>query len=81
MTTAVHDPARRDEGGHVTAPPRPRLVAIDEAADYLGTSTRFIRRLITERRITFTKLGRHVRIDVSDLDAFIAAGRIEARHR
>jgi hypothetical protein len=31
-----------------------------------------------ERRIPFIKLGRHVRIAKSDLDAFIAAGRVEA---
>jgi hypothetical protein len=37
-----------------------------------------VRRLIFERRIAYTKLGRHVRIASGDLDAFIAAGRIEA---
>jgi len=36
-----------------------------------------IRRLIAERRIRFTKLGRHVRLDREDLDAFVAAGRLE----
>lgn len=41
-------------------------------------STRFIRRLRTERRIPITKLGGHVRIDSNDLDAFIAAGRQDA---
>jgi excisionase family DNA binding protein len=53
------------------------LLSVEEAAERLGTSPRFIRRLIAERRITFTKLGRHVRIDSSDIDAFIAAGRVE----
>jgi excisionase family DNA binding protein len=38
---------------------------------------RIIRRLIAERRIRFTKLGRHVRLDREDLDAFVAAGRVE----
>jgi excisionase family DNA binding protein len=55
-----------------------RLLSPQEAADRLGTSLRFVRRLILERRITYTKLGRHVRIAASDLDAFIAAGRVEA---
>jgi hypothetical protein len=31
-----------------------------------------------ERRIAYTKLGSHVRIAASDLDAFITAGRVEA---
>jgi excisionase family DNA binding protein len=39
---------------------------------------RFIRRLIFERRIAYTKLGRHVRIATRDLDALIQAGRVEA---
>ena len=54
-----------------------KLLSPQEAADQLGTSLRFVRRLILERRIPYTKLGRHVRIAASDLDAFIAAGRIE----
>jgi excisionase family DNA binding protein len=53
------------------------LLNVDQAAERLGTSPRFIRRLIAERRIAFTKLGRHVRIDSADIDAFIAAGRVE----
>ena len=51
-----------------------KLLSPQEAADQLGTSLR----LIFERRIPYTKLGRHVRIAANDLDAFIAAGRIEA---
>jgi excisionase family DNA binding protein len=56
-----------------------RLLTVDEAAERLGTSARFIRRLIAERRIAYTKLGRHVRIAGSDLDAFVASGRVEPR--
>lgn len=54
------------------------LLTVELAAERLGTSPRFICRLIAERRIRFTRLGRHVRIAVSDLDDFIAAGRVEA---
>jgi excisionase family DNA binding protein len=54
------------------------LLTVKEAADRLGTAERFIRRLIFERRIPYTKLGRHVRIAARDLDAFILAGRVEA---
>jgi excisionase family DNA binding protein len=55
-----------------------RLLSPQEVADRLGTSLRFVRRLVLERRIPFIKVGRHVRIAASDLDAFIAAGRVEA---
>ena len=58
-----------------------RLLTVDEAAERLGTSTRFVRRLIFERRIAFVKVGRHVRITPSDLDAYIATGRIDALRR
>jgi excisionase family DNA binding protein len=54
------------------------LLTVNEAANRLGTTERFIRRLIFERRIPYTKLGRHVRIAAHDLDAFVRAGRIEA---
>jgi hypothetical protein len=36
-----------------------------------------VRRLIEERRIPKVKLGKFVRIHRDDLDAFIAAGRVE----
>ncbi|MGH8888717.1 MAG: excisionase family DNA-binding protein [Acidothermaceae bacterium] len=38
-----------------------------------------MRRLITERRIAFTKVGRHIRFNTADVDEFIQAGRIEPR--
>ena len=54
-----------------------KLLTPQEVADRLGTSLRFVRRLVLERRIPFVKVGRHVRIATSDLEAFIAAGRVE----
>jgi excisionase family DNA binding protein len=53
------------------------LLSVEQAAERLGTSERFVRRLIAERRITYVKLGRHVRISSRDLDAFIRASRVE----
>ena len=54
-----------------------KLLTVEEAADRLGTSVRFVRRLVFERRIAYTKLGRHVRIAPRDLDTFIRSGRVE----
>ena len=54
------------------------LLTVEDAADQLGTSVRFVRRLIFERRIAFVKVGRHVRIAAADLDTYIRAGRVEA---
>jgi excisionase family DNA binding protein len=60
-----------------TAPSIERLLTVAEVADLLGTTERFPRRLIAERRITFVHVGRHVRIPESALSAFIAAGLVE----
>ena len=50
-----------------------RLFTVAQAAELLGTTERFPRRLIAERRIEFVKIGRHVRIRESALAAFIQA--------
>jgi excisionase family DNA binding protein len=54
-----------------------QLYTVEQAAERLNTTPRFIRRLIAERRIAFTKLGRHVRIEADVLDAFVDAGRVQ----
>lgn len=54
-----------------------RPLSVPEAAERLGVTPRFVRRLVAERRIPYLKLGRHVRFDPADLDAFLAAGRVE----
>jgi excisionase family DNA binding protein len=55
-----------------------KLLTVEEAAGRLGTSLRFVRRLIAERRIAYVKVGRHVRIAEADLVEFVTAGRVEA---
>lgn len=53
------------------------LPTVDQAAERLGTTVRFIRRLRAERRIAVVKLGKHIRIDSNDLDVYIEASRQE----
>jgi excisionase family DNA binding protein len=68
-----------DPGGETKGVCMPiQLYTVDEAALRLNTTPRFIRRLIAERRIAFTRLGRHIRIEGTALDAFVASGRVEA---
>jgi excisionase family DNA binding protein len=57
--------------------PADRLLTVTQVAEVLGTSERFPRRLIEERRISFVRVGRHVRIPESALREFIAAGLVE----
>lgn len=54
-----------------------QYLTVAQAARYLNTSERFVRRLVAERRVAFHHVGRHVRFDVSDLRAFVRAGRVE----
>lgn len=54
-----------------------KYLSVPEAAAYLNTKVRFVRRLVAERRVPFHKVGRHIRFAISDLDAFVAQGRIE----
>lgn len=52
-------------------------LTVPEAAMYLNTSVRFVRRLVAERRIAFHKIGAHVRFALADLESFAQAGRVE----
>ena len=54
-----------------------KYLSVLETAAYLNTSERFVRRLVAERRIAFHHVGRHVRFALSDLDGWLAAGRVE----
>ncbi|MEU8752001.1 excisionase family DNA-binding protein [Streptomyces chartreusis] len=55
-----------------------RLLTVQQAAEALGTGVRFPRRLIEERRITFVKVGRHVRIPERALESFVTEHTVEA---
>ncbi|WNM35121.1 excisionase family DNA-binding protein [Streptomyces sp. Li-HN-5-11] len=58
-----------------------RYLSVDQVAEILGTTVRFPRRLIEERRITYVKVGRHVRIPESAVRDFVAANTVEPRRR
>lgn len=68
---------RRDRANLIPAV-RDRLLTCKEFGEETNTSERFARRLIAERRITFVKIGRHVRIPESAVAEFIEVGTIEA---
>jgi excisionase family DNA binding protein len=54
-----------------------RPLTLPEAAGYLNVSERYMRRLVAERRIPYFKVGRLLRFSAADLDAFMAACRVE----
>lgn len=53
-----------------------QLLTVGQVADLLGTTQRFPRRLITERRIRFVRVGRHVRVPLSAVQEFIDDGTV-----
>jgi excisionase family DNA binding protein len=54
-----------------------KLLTVPQAAERFGTSVRFPRRLIAERRIVFVRVGRLVRIPEGAIDEMIASGTVE----
>jgi excisionase family DNA binding protein len=67
---------RMTQGRHSFGDP---LLTVAQAGEYLGTGERFVRRLITECRISYIKVGKNVRLERSTLDAFVDAGRVPSQ--
>lgn len=53
------------------------LMNVNEAAERIGMSPRFVRRLAYERRLAHFKVGTALRFDTADLDAWISQCRVE----
>ncbi|MFI6979889.1 excisionase family DNA-binding protein [Embleya sp. NPDC050154] len=56
-----------------------KLLTVPQTAEQMCVGERFVRRLIAERRITFVRLGRHIRIPADAVDAYISSGTIAPR--
>jgi excisionase family DNA binding protein len=56
-----------------------RLIPLRQAAEHWSWATeRYPRRLVSERRIAFHKIGPKIYLDASDLDAYAESARVEA---
>jgi len=62
-----------------TTKPHSELVGIAEAARLLSVSVSTLYGWVWQRRIPFVKLGRALRFEVSDLQAFVRQNRVDAR--
>jgi excisionase family DNA binding protein len=60
----------------LSKPQGANLVDITRAAERLGVSVRYMRRLVAERRIPYVKLGHLLRFDPVELEAWIDAARV-----
>ena len=54
------------------------LLGVRELAAVLGTNERFVRRLVAERRLPFHKVGKYVRFDPRDIEAWLSEHRVES---
>lgn len=51
------------------------LLDVDALAERLGVTPRFVRRLVHERRVPFLKIGKFVRFDPHEIEAWIDDAR------
>ncbi len=56
-----------------------RMLTTEEAAQYLGTTPRHIRRLVSDHSRSHYKVGGRVRFADVDLDEWLDSRRIDAR--
>ena len=56
-----------------------RMLTTEEAADYLGTTARHVRRLVSDHELSRYKVGGRNRFADVDLDAWLDARRVEGR--
>lgn len=54
-----------------------RLLTVEDAATYIAVSTSTLYGWVWQRKIPFVKVGRALRFDRSDLDAYILSHRFE----
>lgn len=69
-------PTRASDRG--TASPD-HLLGFADTARYLGRSESFLRRLVARREIRHRKVGRLLKFEVADLDAFLAECVVDPR--
>jgi excisionase family DNA binding protein len=55
------------------------LVDIPTAAEFLFTSDRHIRHLISKREITVTRIGNKIRFRISDLNTYVISRQTPAK--
>jgi excisionase family DNA binding protein len=57
------------------------MLTTEEAAEYLGTSARHVRRLVSDHELSRYKVGGRNRFADVDLDAWLDSRRIEGARR
>ena len=58
-----------------------RMLTTEEAAEYLGTTVRHLRRLVSDHELCHYKVGGRNRFADVDLDAWLDSRRVESGRR
>jgi excisionase family DNA binding protein len=61
--------------------PIPQLITIEQLAERLGVTPRYVRRLIAERRVPHRKLGKLIRFAEDEIADWLDATRRPGRDR
>lgn len=54
------------------------LITVEQLADELGVSVRYVRRIIAERRIPYVKVGHLIRFQRDEVERWVEANRVTA---
>jgi excisionase family DNA binding protein len=73
----LHAPGRSMEGSAAL----PELIDIGTLAGILGVTPRHVRRLVTERRIPYVKVGYFIRFDPAAIRRWLGERTVETRDR
>jgi excisionase family DNA binding protein len=52
------------------------MINVTAVAERLGVGVRYVRRLVAEHRIPYFKVGRLLRFDADEVDAWLERGRV-----
>lgn len=54
------------------------LISVEQLADELGVSVRYVRRIIAERRIPYVKVGHLIRFQRDEVQRWVETNRVGA---
>jgi excisionase family DNA binding protein len=69
-------PRNNDQPSEDAASTFPQLIGMATVAQRLDTSIRHVRRLVTERKIPYLKIGHFIRFDERDIETWIDQQRV-----
>ncbi len=55
-----------------------QLISVEQLADELGVSVRYVRRIVAERRISYVKVGHLIRFQGDEVQRWVEANRVDA---